>query len=186
MRDSVLAAARSFASQYLHGKITNVQYTGAIDSIKNKLDGTAILTSGEVDNLKRLASIAGAAPRRHLSVPQLYRDYLDGLITLQEFEADATAIGYSADDVTLLTQELLLSEKRAASRAARTAAAALRGPLAKLTVAQMETGFTTGVLDIATIEQELQARNYTAAAIADLVAQFRTKAGLQAPGTPQA
>lgn len=177
MRDSVLAAARSFASQYLHGRITKVQYTGAIDSIKNKLDGSPILTTGEVDNLKRLASIAGAAPRRHMGVVQLYREYLDSLITLQEFEAAATALGYSQDDVTLLTQELLISEKRAASKAAAAAAKALRGPLYKLTIAQMEAGYVAGILDIATIEEELAARKYTPVAIADLVAQFNTKAG---------
>lgn len=184
MRDAALNAARSFVHQYLSSKITREQCLGAINSVAAMNDGTPLLSAGELAAFNKIPVIGSAAPRRHLSLAQLQRDYIDGLITLQEFEADMTAAGYSADDVTVTTQELLVAAKRASDKATRAAATAQRGPLAKLTVAQMQTGFGAGLFTLAEIEAELTARGYAPDAITGLAAEFRIKAGLQQPNAP--
>lgn len=184
-REECLVAARHFAQQYLTGKITRVQMEGAIKSVVTGVNGTTFLTAGEVAGFMALPEIASAAPRKHLSLFQLQRDYIDGLITLQEFSDAALALGYSTDDVQILEQELLIAAKRASDKAAKAAAALSRGKLAKLTVAQMKTAFETGLLDQAEIEAELSARGYTQQAIDTLITEFRVAAKLQPPGTPQ-
>lgn len=183
-REECLAAARHFAQRYLNGLITRVQFEGALDSVRHKIDGTPLLTDGEVAALKQLPEIASAAPRRHLSLNQLTRQYEDGLLTLNEFSAAAASMGYSADDVQLLEQELLIAAKRASDRAAKAAAAARRGKLAKLSIAQLKTGFETGLLDLPEIEAELTLRGYAPAAVDAMAAEFRIAAKLQPPGTP--
>jgi len=184
LRMIALRTAEGWASNYLHGKITSVQYTGLIDSIRHTALGTPLLSDNEIAAFKNTPSFASATPKRHLSVAQLNRHYEDGLITLQEYEAAVSALGYDVDAVTELVQELLLSAKRASDRAARAAALAARGPLARLTVAQMEAGFTAGIFHLAEIEAELIARKYAPDAVAALLTEFRIKAGLQTPGTP--
>jgi hypothetical protein len=182
-RDAVLRTAEHFASELLLGKIPSVQYQAAINSIAKTVTGQPMLTPGELTALLSLQGIAVAGTRKHLSVPQLFREYEDGLITLTEFSDHVAELGYSPDDVRLLEQELLISAQRAADRAAKAAAAAQRGKLAKLTIAQLETGYIEGILDLATIEAELAVRQYAPDAIAAIVAEFRTKAKLR-PVTP--
>jgi len=185
-RAACLATARHFAEMYLLGKITRVQFQGAVNSVQHKLDGTNLLTDGEVAALLSLPVIAGAAPLHHLSIPMLFRNYEDGLITLTEFTDKVTALGYSADEVTVLEQELLISAKRAADRAAKAQVAAQKGLLAKLTVAQMKTAFEDGILTLAQVEAELTARGFATDAIATIAQEFLIAAKLKAPGTPTA
>lgn len=182
-RDACLAAARHFAGQYLVGRITRIQYAGALDSIKNNMNGAPLLTAGEVQNLNLIPEIGSAAIRRHLSVAQLQREYIDGLMTLGEFSQAVSDLGYGADDVQLLEQELLISAKRASDRAAKATATALRGKYAKLTVAQMKTSYENGIMDLAEVRQELTVRNYAPSAIDAIAEEFRIAAKLQT-GTP--
>jgi|SRR5579864_688366 len=186
LRGPVVSAARHFAEQYLLGKITRVQFTGSITAISKDLQGQALLTVGEVDALNRLPSIATAAPRRHLGVIQLFRMYEDGLITLQNFSDEATALGYAPDDVQLLEQELLISAKRAEERAAKAALAAQRGMFAKLTVAQMKTAYLEGLMTLDQVRAELAVRQYAASAIDAVANEFLVAAGLKAKQPPTA
>jgi len=184
MRAVVLQHAKVAFNSFLSGRITDAQYAGIIDSIKHSATGRVFLSDAEVDSFKDVPVFGTSASRRHLTVGQLTRHYEDGLITLGEFEAAVTAMGYSADEVVQLTQELLVSAKRAADRAAKAAALAARGPLAKLTVAQLETGYLSGLFDVGEIETELTARKYAPDAINALIAEFRIKAGLQTKTPP--
>jgi hypothetical protein len=186
LRESALAVARHFTDQYLLGRITRVQFEGAVNSVRHQIDGTSLLTDGEVSALLKAPAISSAAPRRHLSVAQLFRDYEDGLITLSEFSDAATQMGYSTDEVTILEQELLISAKRAADRLAKQTAAAQRGFLAKLSVAQIKTAFEDGLIDVATVRAELEARHYAPAAVDTLVAEFLISAKLRQPTPPTA
>jgi hypothetical protein len=185
-RAECLAAARHFAQQYLQGRITREQYAGAIDSVKNKFDGSPMLSAGEVQAFLSLPVIASAAPRRHLSLIQLTRQYENGLITLQEFSDGAASMGFSVDDVRLLEQELLIEAKRASDRAAKAANAALRGRFAKLTVAQMKTAFENGLMTLPEVAAELTTRGYAPDSITAIENEFRIAAKLQPPGTPTA
>lgn len=184
MREAALAAAKHFAAQYLRGQITKVQFEGLLEAVQKNLFGQNMLTDGEIAKLSSLPAIGVGGTRKHLSYTQMSRLYFDGLITLQEFEADLVTLGYDPDAVTELTQELLVAQKRQTDRQAKANALAARGPLAKLTVAQMETGYTDGLFTIAEIQAELTARQYGADAINGLIAEFRIKAGLQTPGAP--
>lgn len=185
-REETLSAARHFAQQYLQGRVTRIQFEGAIHSIQNKLDGTPLLTAGEVAAFLSLPEIASGAPRRHLSLMQLTRQYEDGLITLNEFSTDVAAMGFSADDVQTIEQELLIAAKRASDRAAKAAQAAQRGRLAKLSVAQMKTAFVDGLLTLPEIEAELSGRGYAPAAVQTIVSEFLIAAKLQTPTPPTA
>lgn len=182
-REAALLTARHYATEYLLGKITRTQFEGGLNSVRHNLQGGNLLTDGEVTSLLNLPEITSAAPKRHLSVALLFRNYEDGLITLSEFSDAVTALGYSADDVTLLEQELLISAKRAADRAAKAEASAARGLFAKLTVAQMKTAFESGIMTLDQVRQELTVRKYATDAIDTIVNEFLIAAKLR-PATP--
>lgn len=184
-RFASLRAAEAYASQYLHGKITQTQFHLALDTLAASSTGQKFLTDGEVANLKALTAGAVAGTRTHLRVTQLMREYEDGLITLGEFEQHVTDLGYSPDDVQILTQELLIAAKRASDRAAKAASAAQRGRFAHLTVAQMKTAFTEGLLTLDEVKAELTARQYAPDAIATVANEFLIAAKLRPTTTPQ-
>jgi hypothetical protein len=186
LREAGLAAARHFADQYLLGRITRTQYEGAINSVRHKIDATTLLTDAEVTAYLLAPEISSAAPRRHLSIAMLFRNYEDGLITLQEFSNAALDMGYSQDDVTILEQELLISAKRASDRIAKATAAAHRGLLAKLSIAQIKTAFVDGLIDIGTVRTELTSRNFAPDAVDTLVNEFLISAKLRQPTPPTA
>jgi hypothetical protein len=183
-RTAVLHAASHYASEYLLGHITRTQFSGAVNSIKHTVNARAILTDGEITALDSLPVITGLAPRRHLSVAMLMRQYEDGLLTLGEFEAAVLAMGFGPDDARLLVQELLISAKRAADRNARAIANAHRGKLAKLSLAKLETAFVDGLIDLSEVRAELTARQYASAAIETIVSEFLIKAKLQQSTPP--
>lgn len=185
-REECLVAARHFAQQYLLGRITRTQFEGALNSVRHKIDGSPLLTDGEVTNFLQLPEISSAGARRHLSVNQLQRQYEDGLLTLGEFETAVTNMGYSADEVTLIVQELLIAAKRAADRNAKAAAAATRGLFAKLSVAQMKTAFTEGIMTLEQVRAELLARAYAPDAIDAIANEFLVAAKLRAATPPTA
>jgi len=185
-RESALATARHFADQYLLGRITRLQFEGAINSVHHKIDGSGLLTDGEVQNLLTLPVIGSAAPRRHLSVAMLFKNYEDGLITLSEFTDAVTQMGYSTDEVTILEQELLISAKRAADRAAKVLVQAERGLFAKLTVAQMKTAYLDGIMSLDQVRAELAARKYAPDAIAAVADEFLIAAKLRTATPPTA
>jgi hypothetical protein len=185
-REAALLTARHYATQYLLGKVTRVQFEGGLNSVRHKLDGTTLLTDGEVNALLALPEITSAAARHHLSIAMLFRNYEDGLITLSEFSDAATQMGYSADDVQILEQELLISAKRAADRAAKAEAAAARGLFAKLTVAQMKTAFESGIMTLDQVRQELTVRKYAPDAIDTIANEFLIAAKLRSVTPPTA
>jgi hypothetical protein len=182
-RDACLLTARHYATEYLTGRITRTQLEGAINSVRHTLNGAPLLTDGEVTNLLALPEVVGGAARKHVSLNMLTRSYEDGLITLNEFSDAATALGYSADDVRLLEQELLVAAKRAQERAAKAAVSAARGLFAKLSVAQMKTAYTEGIMTLEQVRAELAARQYAQSAIDTIATEFLIAAGL-APKQP--
>jgi hypothetical protein len=95
-------------------------------------------------------------------------------------------MGYSQDDVTILEQELLISAKRASDRIAKATAAAHRGLLAKLSIAQIKTAFVDGLIDIGTVRTELTSRNFAPDAVDTLVNEFLISAKLRQPTPPTA
>lgn len=183
-RAAVHGAAQRLAEDFLRGKITGDVFRASIDAMKHGPLGTVWLSDAEVDALKDLPVIVGAAASRHLSVSQNMRLYLDGIVSLQEFEAALLALGYDQATVTEETQEVLLMQKRQSDKAARAAASAIRGPLWHLSVAQLETGLAQGLVKDADLRAELAARHYTPAAINALVAEMYAKAKITPPTAP--
>jgi hypothetical protein len=182
-RDAALAAAKHFAGSYLTGHLTRTQFEGALNAVRNTIHGDPLLTAAEVAAYELLPVIGEGVARKHLSVSQLQREYIDGLLTLGEFSAAVAALGYSPDDVTLLEQELLISAKRASDRNAKAVSTALRGKYAKLSVAQMKTAYENGIMDLAEVRQELSDRHFAPSAIDTIAEEFRIAAKL-ATGTP--
>jgi hypothetical protein len=111
-----------YVLQFLEGHLSSQAITSLLDGID--ASGKFLLTPGEilgVRNLIRLTSTSALRPR-HLSPATLQLAYIDGSITLDEYEAHLTALGYSADDVTVLTLETLIKAKDKAATAAAKAA----------------------------------------------------------------
>jgi len=185
-RNAVLLTAHTYATSYLHGRLTTANFHTAIDALASTSTGQKFLTDGEVANLKALTAGAVAGTRTHMRVTQLMREYEDGILTLGEFEQRVTDLGYSPDDVQLLVQELLIAAKRAADRAAQATTRARRGRLAHLSIAQLKTAFVDGLLNIAEIRAELALRQYSPDAIDTVVNEFLIAAKLRPPTPPQA
>lgn len=119
--------AEHYVTQFLEGHITAAAAKGFLDALTAQLStGKVPLTSGEILHLRDLVDTiqaAGATLRpRHLSVAQLQLAYIDGTITLQDFEDHLAHIGYVPDDVTILTVETLIKAKDKAAAAAKKAA----------------------------------------------------------------
>jgi hypothetical protein len=185
-RNASLLAAHGFATEYLRGKITTAQFHAALDSVAVNATGQRFLTTGEVANLQLLTSGAVAGTRTHVRLNLLFREYEDGLLTLGEFEQRVTELGYSPDDVQLLTQELLIAAKRASDRAAAATTRARRGRLAHLTVAQMKTAFEQGLLTLDEVKAELADRQYAPDAIVTIADEFLIAAKLRTTTPPKA
>jgi hypothetical protein len=183
-RRAVRGVALRTAESYLGGKMTRATFEGIVNSLQHGTLGNVLLSPGEVTALLSLPVIGVLGAGRHLSVMQNMRLYLDGIITLGEFETALTNLGYDAAAVMEETQEVLLMQKRLSDRASRSAASATRGPLWHLSVAQIEAGLAQGLVTDAQIRAELSARHYTAAAINDLVAEMYAKAKIPPPAPP--
>jgi len=126
-RVAVLREAETAAVKYLSGTYTQPQFAGLISSLQNDLNGYPLLSAGEVHALLSLPAHPTTAPRRHLGVAPLMLLYMDGLITLQEFEADIRGLGFSDDAVAELVQLVLVKarakQEKEAAAAAKAAAA---------------------------------------------------------------
>jgi hypothetical protein len=185
-RRAALDAVRLFAHQYLTGRIPRETLTVLVNGVQRDATGRGLLSQGEVDSLNALPVIASVQGLRHLSVSQNMRLYLDGVITLGEFETALTNLGFDADTVQEEAQEVLLMQRRLSDRAARSAATAARGPLWHLSIAQLEAGLAQGLVSDAEIRAELHARHYTPEAVNAAVAEMYAKAKIPPPPAPQA
>jgi hypothetical protein len=186
VRNAVLRTADGLASEYLRGRITQEQYHGGILTIARTALGFPMLTDGEVSAFQSIEGKGVGAPRVHMRLALLFREYEDGLITLGEFEQHVTQLGYSPDDVTVLVQELLLQAKRATDKAALAAHRAQRGRFAHLSVAQMKTAFADGLMTLDEVKAELATRLYAPDAIATIANEFLIAAKLRPVTPPQA
>jgi hypothetical protein len=105
---------------------------------------------------------------------QLRKEFLDGVIDLTEWNDALVQIGYDADAISAMTQDLLLDQ--AGRKTTRTTHA-----IPSLSWAQLKAAFKAGVLDLQEVKDHLIHRGYSAADIAILVKELPP-----APTTPPA
>lgn len=117
-----LAYMDHYVLQYLEGKLTAQAIGSFLDGIG--ASGKFLVTPGELAGVRGLVSLTSSTTLRprHLSVLTLQQAYIDGTITLDEFNAHTAALGYSADDQTILELETLIKAKDKQAAAAAKAA----------------------------------------------------------------
>jgi hypothetical protein len=126
-RRVALALAEHYLLEFGRGNITTQALKDFIDGLKT---AGFLIAPGEVAGLEAVAtkiSVNVKLRPRHLSPAQLHKAYIDGTITLVEYEDHLTGLGYSADDVQILGIEVLLDAKKAQAAAAKKAAAKKTG-----------------------------------------------------------
>jgi len=119
---SVQGAERKYADilaeQLFDGVISQSDYDAKVNELR--------LPKLETDALTRNAVARRNHKHKTLSLGFLKRAYLDASITLDEYLAHVTAMGYAQDDVDILEVELLFAQKAAAAHKAAKAAAAAK------------------------------------------------------------
>lgn len=126
-RRVALALAEHYLLEFGKGNLTSQALKDFIDGLRSR---GFMLTLGEVSALEAVATVIAANANlrpRHLSPAQLKNAYIDGTITLDEYEAHLTALGYSDSDVQILGIEVLIAAKKAAAAAAKHLAAGKKG-----------------------------------------------------------
>lgn len=126
-RHAIMADVTKAAAKYLTGAYSTAQFQSILAGLSVNQNGSPSMTPGEVAALVAmlpLSATATALKPKRLGVGQLIVMYIDGIITLQEFEAQLTAWGYDSDQVTELSEMLLVRARAAAEKAAKAAAAA--------------------------------------------------------------
>jgi hypothetical protein len=96
---------------------------------------------------------------------QLRKEFLDGVIDLLEWNDALTQLGYDADAISAMTQDLLLDQ--ANRKTTRTTHA-----VPSLSWAQLKAAFKAGVLDLQEVKDHLTHRGYSAADIDTLVKEL--------------
>jgi hypothetical protein len=119
-RRLAVAVVEEAALQYLRGHIPQTQLKAAIEASSTDVFGRRLLSEGEEKSLKNFSVTAQKLVRRHLSVAELMIGYIDGVLTLGEVETSLSNLGFDDNDVKALTLEMLVKQKQAVDKAART------------------------------------------------------------------
>jgi len=184
VRRVVLQAAEHVASQYLLGKLTQQQMHDLINGLAKSAAGRPLLTAGEVADLTDLPPITAVHHAKQLSVAQLMRMYIFGLITLGEFSDHVTALGYAPGDVTELVEEVLILQKAQAEKAAKEAAKATAPKVAHLSVQKLETAYLDGIITLDVYRAALLAKGFSATDADTQIHETRVKAGIETAHPP--
>jgi hypothetical protein len=149
-RTAVLKEAGVLAAKFITGAMPFSQFNSAVSALAISVDGFQLLSFNEASYLKRLPSaLTPGAKLLHLPFATLTTMYEDGVITLQGFQAELSARGYSADQQQELTLLLLIKAKAAQEKAALAAAkaavaAGTASAAGETAVATAETNIATG------------------------------------------
>jgi hypothetical protein len=126
-RRVALALAEHYLLEFGKGQITAQGLKDFIDGLK--LAGF-LLTPGEIQGLEAItqAIVSNTKLRiRHLQPGQAQRAFIDGTITLDEYEQHLRDLGYQEPDVQTLGIEALIALRKAQAAAAKHAAAGKKG-----------------------------------------------------------
>ena len=122
-----LAVAEHYMLEFARGNLTTQALRDFIDGLKTL---GFLLTPGEVAALEavgnKLTTTTKLRPR-HLPMLTLKQAYIDGTITLDEYENHLRELGFSDSDVQILGIEVLIAAKKAAAAAAKHLAAGKKG-----------------------------------------------------------
>lgn len=116
-----------YLEQYLQGHLTQASVNSFLDAMA--ASNRVLVTPGELEAVRALVALTATATLRprHLTIAQLQLAYIDGTITLQDFDQHLVDLGYSADDATTLGIETLIKAKDKAAAAAAKAAKGKHG-----------------------------------------------------------
>lgn len=117
-----LAAAQHFLTEYITGVISAADLHTALVGTGALTGGHLFLLPAEAAAIESIASHLAAYPRKQLTFAQLKEAYLDGTISLVEFEDRLAHMGYNSDAVTTLGIDVLIRQKDLAAAAAKRAA----------------------------------------------------------------
>lgn len=118
-------------------------------------------------------------PIRHKarSFFQLRKEFLDGVIDLTEWNDALTQLGYDADAIAAMTQDLLIDQ--AGRKTTRTTHA-----IPSLSWAQLKAAFKAGVLNLQEVKDHLTHRGYSAADIDTLIKELPPPPAQTSPTGP--
>jgi hypothetical protein len=166
---SSLKIAGKLSEEFLRGVITETEYTETLGKLTlSDTDRTVLI--GETGQLSVL-------PRHTLTISEMHKAFLDGVITVTEWDEYLTRTGYRQDDRAILTNTLLLDQAKQKS----TGTAHV---VPKLSWAQLKAGYKAGVLTHDQVKEHLTSHGYTAADIAILLEELPTPPA--PPTTPAA
>jgi hypothetical protein len=126
-RRVALALAEHYLLEFGKGSLTTQALKDFVDGLKGL---GFLLTPGEVTAIESVSTVLVANVKlhpKHLSTGQLKQAYIDGTITLDEYEQHLTDMGYNPADVQTLGIEVLIAAQKAAAAAAKHAAAGKKG-----------------------------------------------------------
>jgi hypothetical protein len=149
--------ANKLGEEFLRGVITETEFTAALGNLSlSDTERTAII--GETGQLSVL-------PRHSLTILEMHKAFLDGVITVTDWDQYLVRTGYRQDDRAILTNTLLLDAAK--QKATGTAHVAPR-----LSWAQLKAAVKGGILTVDEVKDHLTAHGYTAADIATLLAEL--------------
>jgi hypothetical protein len=131
VRKYSITRATTLVNDFLAGDVSRTDLEDAL--VAKGIGGTRLLLSEkEVSTLLSIADHLAAFPRLHLSVAQMHKAFISGIIDVTEWDDFLARRGYSSDDRKILTLQLLmdagkqaeadkLKEARAAAKAAKAA-----------------------------------------------------------------
>jgi hypothetical protein len=156
------AAARiatKLKEEFLRGVITETEWTDTLKLLElSEPDRKAL--QGETDQLSRL-------PRHTLTYIEMHKAFLEGVITVTDWDQYLIRTGYRQDDRAILTNMLLLDQAKTKSTGTVHAAT-------KLSWAQLKAGYKTGILSIEEVTAHLTHHGYSADDIAILLKELPT------------
>lgn len=165
IRRAVLKGIRSlddYDAALMEARIAGADRSLMLDLLRAELAELA-------DAQARRQELAETQPTRGVSLTQLEQAVVVGAATLEQYQAELAAAGYSADDIDLLTA--LLLDRITETQRARTRRTELvqADPARALPIGQLEKAVRAGVRSLADYENGLAAAGYTSADAAALV-----------------
>jgi hypothetical protein len=136
------------------------------------------------ENLTLLAEMKAGVVRpkqpRHLphrTFNQLRKEYIDGVIDLNEWNTQLTLLGYNVDDIAAMTQDLLIDAAKGKTTGSKRA-------IPSLTWAQLKEAYKVGILTLDETTAHLTHRGYSTDDIAILIKELPAPPAPPAPTVP--
>lgn len=160
-RREIVTASRNIANRLVH------EYTQGIitaDELSTAM-GKLALTDAERAGFEGLAGTLNALPRKELTLSEMHKAFLQGVITVNDWEDYLIRVGYRQDDRAILTNMLLLDLAHQGS--SKTAKAP-----PQLSWTQLKAAYKAGILTHDQVQAHLTHHGYTSEDINTLLLEL--------------